>query len=64
MNITKKDYIWLVAAINTYQECKTKSDWELDDIYFKQSKLVSDANNIEKEDSKTYDAIVINIVQR
>ncbi len=50
MEIRKVESIWLAAAVNTYETCKTNPDWKLSDVYFEQFKIVSDAKNIIKDE--------------
>lgn len=42
------DAIWLAAAVNTYEVCKAKPNWNLNDVYFKQVNIVSNAKKIIK----------------
>lgn len=50
MDINKVNAIWLAAAVNTYEVCKRKTDWEISDVYFKQMKIVSNAKKIIKDE--------------
>lgn len=44
--MTKIDSVWLGTAILTYDLCKDKADWQLEDIYFSQQDIVDAAKNI------------------
>lgn len=48
-NIKKVEAVWLGAAILTYDKCKKKIDWNLDDIHFVQADIVRAGENIIEE---------------
>lgn len=45
----KIDYVWLGAAVLTYDKCLDNENWKLDDIYFGQSDILKKAEEIAKD---------------
>ncbi len=48
-NIKKVEAVWLGAAILTYDKCKKKSGWNLDDICLVQADIIREAESVSGE---------------